>query len=174
MVTKMTPTQLARLGSKAKTALRASQDVQDTNAQKAIRKASRRVRVDYGALFETQIVTDGLVGLRYQREHLFARSVTFTGKDGRDRERAWRFDFAWPTVKVAVEIEGLVVHWQPDGTQRVSGRHVTPKGMSEDSRKYATAAMLGWYVLRFPQAMIKSGEASSLTKLVLQARMKNQ
>ena len=171
MVTKLTATQARRLGPKAKAALRAPQELPATNAQKAIRKGRRKPRVDYGDLFESQIQA---CGHAYQREVQFARSIFHAGKDGKVRPRAWRFDFAFPHARVAVEIEGLVVTWAADGTQRVTGRHVTPAGMSEDSRKYATAAMLGWCVIRFPQAMIKSGEAATLTNLVLHSRSKKQ
>src|SRR5690606_17944227 len=39
------------------------------------------------------------------------------------------------------------------------GRHTTGKGFVEDCRKYNAAAKLGWTVLRFPTAQVKSGEA---------------
>lgn len=52
-------------------------------------------------------------------------------------EREWRFDFAWPACKVALEIEGR-------------GRHQTVKGARDDCEKYNEAARLGWKVIRFP------------------------
>lgn len=51
--------------------------------------------------------------------------------------RRWRFDFAWPACKVAVELEGR-------------GRHQTVAGVRADCEKYNTAALMGWTVLRFP------------------------
>lgn len=54
--------------------------------------------------------------------------------------RRWRFDFAWPDRKVAVEIEG---------GQWVQGRHQRPRGFEADCDKYNEAAMMGWRVLRF-------------------------
>lgn len=51
--------------------------------------------------------------------------------------RKWRFDFAFPYVKVAVEIEGR-------------GRHQTVVGTRQDCEKYNAATLLGWRVLRFP------------------------
>lgn len=53
--------------------------------------------------------------------------------------RKWRFDFAWPEQKVAVEIEGGI--WS-------HGRHVRGSGFSADCEKYNAAASLGWRVLR--------------------------
>ncbi len=59
--------------------------------------------------------------------------------------RRWRFDFAWPEVKVYVEIEG--------GTF-VGGRHVRPLGYAKDCEKYNAATLAGWAGLRFTTDMI--------------------
>jgi very-short-patch-repair endonuclease len=64
--------------------------------------------------------------------------------------RKWRFDFAWPLEKFAVEIEGGV--WS-------GGRHTRGKGFIEDCIKYNEAVMLGWRVIRVTTEMVKSGEA---------------
>lgn len=69
--------------------------------------------------------------------------------------RKWRFDFSWPTSKLAVEIEGVV--WGG------AGRHQRGAGMSEDCRKYAEALVLGWRVLRVTTEMVLSGEAIDYT-----------
>ena len=57
-----------------------------------------------------------------------------------DESRKWRFDFAWPERKVAVEIDG--------GTYS-GGRHVRGKGYEGDCNKLNAAVMAGWVVLRF-------------------------
>ena len=54
--------------------------------------------------------------------------------------RLWRFDFAWPTQFVAVELEGG--KW-------TKGRHTRPKGFQADCEKYNAAAIAGWRVLRY-------------------------
>ena len=54
-------------------------------------------------------------------------------------ERKWRFDYAWPDAKVALEVEGGV--W-------TGGRHTSPAGFLKDIEKYNAAARLGWRVLR--------------------------
>lgn len=53
--------------------------------------------------------------------------------------RRWRFDYAIPEFKIAVEVEGGV--W-------TGGRHVSPKGFLGDMEKYNAAAVMGWKVLR--------------------------
>lgn len=53
--------------------------------------------------------------------------------------RKWRFDYAWPKNKIALEIEGGV--W-------TRGRHVRPKGFIKDIEKYNYAAAHGWRVFR--------------------------
>ena len=64
--------------------------------------------------------------------------------------RKFRFDFAWPDRRPAAEVEG--------GT-RSAGRHVRAAGYAADCSKYNYAVLLGWRVLRFTTAMVRSGEA---------------
>jgi hypothetical protein len=94
-------------------------------------------------------------------------------------DRRWRFDFARQCFLVAVELEGLVMRTlhEFDARQRrykpvtvVMGRHATPAGIKEDMTKYNVAAEIGWYVLRFEQGAVKSGEAVDQTVRVLHAR----
>jgi len=54
--------------------------------------------------------------------------------------RKWRFDYAIPELKIAVEKEGGV--W-------TGGRHTTPQGFLGDIEKYNQAALLGWRLFRF-------------------------
>ena len=65
-------------------------------------------------------------------------------------KRRWRFDFAWPKLRLAVEVEG--------GTW-TNGRHNRGSGFANDCDKYNAAAIDGWTVLRFPGEQVKSGEA---------------
>lgn len=53
--------------------------------------------------------------------------------------RKWRFDYAWPTHLVALEIEGGVF---------VGGRHNRGAGFREDLAKYSEGAALGWRIVR--------------------------
>ena len=94
------------------------------------------------------------------REHMFATA---------SHDRLWRFDFSWKEFMCAVEIEGLVVRFR-DGKPVVSGRHASTSGFREDAIKYATAAILGWTVVRFDQTLVKDGTAIDLTMQLLTAR----
>lgn len=69
--------------------------------------------------------------------------------------RRWRFDFAWPGDKLAVEVEGGI--WL--SLKGKKGRHNTGKGIEEDMVKYNAAALLGWRVLRVSPGHVRSGEA---------------
>lgn len=64
--------------------------------------------------------------------------------------RRWRFDFAFPERRVAVECEGGV--WS-------GGRHTRGSGAVGDMEKYNAAAALGWFVFRFDGGAVQSGEA---------------
>lgn len=55
------------------------------------------------------------------------------------KTRKWRFDYAWPAYKVALEIEGGVY---------TRGRHTRPSGFLGDMEKYNAAAVAGWTVIR--------------------------
>ena len=64
--------------------------------------------------------------------------------------RLWRFDFAWPEHRVAVEIEGGI--W-------TQGGHTRGRGFRADMEKYNEAALHGWTVLRYTPKQIKNGAA---------------
>lgn len=64
--------------------------------------------------------------------------------------RKWRFDFAWPEQKVAVEIDG--------GTALRLPSHTSIKGMERDREKSNQAALMGWTVLRYTTAMVRRGD----------------
>lgn len=53
--------------------------------------------------------------------------------------RQWRFDYALPTYRIALEVEGGV--W-------TGGRHTLPVGFLRDMEKYNTATLMGWRVFR--------------------------
>lgn len=67
--------------------------------------------------------------------------------------RRWRFDYAWPALRFALEVEG--------GTWS-GGRHVRGKGYENDCVKYNAAALAGWIVLRVTTAMLRDGRALTL------------
>jgi very-short-patch-repair endonuclease len=64
-------------------------------------------------------------------------------------ERRWRFDYALPEQRIAVEVEGGT--WQ-------NGRHNRAKGYAKDAEKYNAAQGLGWTVFRFSDVMIREGQ----------------
>ena len=78
-------------------------------------------------------------------------------------KRKWRFDFAFPDVKIAVEIEGGV--WS-------GGRHTRAGGFTKDCEKYNAAALLGWRVFRFTSDMVTSGNAIDIVLEVLNGTAK--
>ncbi|MGY2488153.1 endonuclease domain-containing protein [Cupriavidus sp. CP313] len=77
--------------------------------------------------------------------------------------RLYRFDFAWPNLLIAVELEGGI--WN-------GGRHTQARGFIEDARKYNLAAEMGWTVLRYPGTLVNSGEAVSQTEQMLRTALR--
>lgn len=95
-------------------------------------------------------------GFEFETEYRFA--ALHSGGTGRGvRQRLneanlkdWRFDVAFPTQKLAVEIEGGAFNY---------GRHQRPEGFHEDLMKYEAALKLGWLVYRCDGVMVKTGHA---------------
>lgn len=74
----------------------------------------------------------------------------------------WRFDFAWPDLMLAVEVEGG--GW-------VGGRHNRGEGFLADLKKYQEAQRLGWTIYRTAGELIKNGEAVRTIKELIQTKM---
>jgi very-short-patch-repair endonuclease len=66
--------------------------------------------------------------------------------------RKWRFDFANPERRLAVEIEGF-------GAGGTAGRHQRFSGFSKDAEKYAEAAIAGWRLIRCTTQQVRNGTA---------------
>lgn len=101
-------------------------------------------------------------------EEMFALHVRATKLPSPEREfrfdikRRWRFDFAWPDAKFAVEIDGGL--W-------VNGRHSRAKGMMADMEKRNAAQALGWIVFHFAPEQVKSGNAIQTVAGLLAGRL---
>jgi very-short-patch-repair endonuclease len=81
----------------------------------------------------------------------FERAIKFYNLPEPVREfyfHKWRFDFAWPCLKIAVEIDG--------GTY-IGGAHVRGKGYERDCKKNNLAQVEGWVVLRADRNMVNKG-----------------
>lgn len=79
-------------------------------------------------------LTDGLV-----QQHKFSDT------------RNWRFDFAWPDLKLAMEVDG--------GTW-VGGAHSRGSGIERDCEKLAAAVTFGWRVMRCTTGQVSRGVAA--------------
>ncbi len=65
-------------------------------------------------------------------------------------KRRWRFDYAWPALKLAVEVHGGVFR---------QGRHNRGQGFTSDREKMNEATLLGWRVLEVTSEQVRSGKA---------------
>lgn len=63
------------------------------------------------------------------------------------RHRKWKFDFAYPDLKLAFEVEGGI--WRRKG-----GAHSTGLAILRDIEKYNIATLMGWRLLRIHSEMI--------------------
>lgn len=73
--------------------------------------------------------------------------------------RQWMFDFAWPELGLALEVDG--------GTFMAKGAHNTGLKIMNDAQKNNAALLLGWRVFRVTERMFRDGEAFAVTKALL-------
>ena len=64
--------------------------------------------------------------------------------------RKWRFDFAWPAYRVAVEIDG--------GTWVGAKSHASGPGIEADKDKHNAAVERGWRLLRFTSPDLRGAQ----------------
>lgn len=106
-----------------------------------------------------------------------------------DAVRRWRFDFAWPAFRIAMEIEGGsfgrlividrgwrrgpggLVHAIAPGTRiRIGGRHQSGPGFERDLEKYNRAILGGWLLLRATPTQVRDGHALAILREAFTAR----
>ncbi len=66
-----------------------------------------------------------------------------------DPNRKWRYDWAWPDKKIALEVEGAVF---------AQGRHTRGAGVLNDMLKYNAGVIAGWRILRCTPAQLGTSE----------------
>lgn len=75
-------------------------------------------------------------------------------------ERRWRWDFAWPEHKVALEVHGGLY---------TRGRHIRPRGMLNDMEKSSEGAIMGWRLITVSGVEVSNGTALDRVKRALEA-----
>lgn len=80
-------------------------------------------------------------------------------------KRKWRFDYAIPDHKIALEVEGGV--W-------TQGRHVRPQGFLGDIEKYNTATLMGWRVFRTTPDSLLTNATLTLLKNAISGAVSTQ
>jgi hypothetical protein len=72
--------------------------------------------------------------------------------------RKWRFDFAWPSMRLALEVEGGI--W-------TGGAHGRGTGISRDIEKYNYATAMGWAIIRTTPSKLSTGETIAFLKATM-------
>jgi len=80
-------------------------------------------------------------------------------------ERRFRADFAWPEVKLLVEIEG--------GIYKARSGHRTSSGVLRDMEKGNLAALGGWVYLRFSAKQVQDGSALNVIEQAIELQHHN-
>ena len=77
--------------------------------------------------------------------------------------RRWRFDYAWPEQRVALEVEGGV---------RTGGRHTRGAGFVADIEKYNAAVVAGWRVVRVVPGKLCASATVGMLESLLKSEIK--
>lgn len=80
-------------------------------------------------------------------------------------KRMWRFDYAIPEHRIAIEVEGGV--W-------TGGRHTRPKGFLGDIEKYNTATVMGWRLLRTTPEELVSKKTIDMIKTIISGKFSHE
>ncbi len=80
-----------------------------------------------------------------------------------DEKRKFRFDYAIPSLKLAIEYEGIM---------SAKSRHTTISGYSKDIEKYNLATCSGWHILRYTAKNYLNLETD--LKKILTIKFKNE
>lgn len=64
--------------------------------------------------------------------------------------RRFRFDFCWPILQFAVEVDGNIF---------ARGRHTSGAGYTKDCEKFALATIEGYRVMRVTTGQVGNGQA---------------
>ena len=84
-------------------------------------------------------------------------------------KRKWLFDYAWPSRKIALEIEGGIYgHGKKCRVcgRKAPGAHSSVIGIMRDIEKYNNAQVLGWKVIRVMPSELMTIKAIALIKSV--------
>lgn len=82
-------------------------------------------------------------------------------------ERRWRLDFAFPDVRVGVELDGGIFAAENGGE---IGKHARGAGRCADMEKRNAAAELGWLILNYGPPHVRTGEAALQIERIITAR----
>ena len=99
-----------------------------------VRKKTVVKRIEARPLKEMKLILQ-LMKIDFIAEHRFHET------------RQWRFDIAIPSLKIAIEYEGIMSR---------KSRHTTVTGYTKDCEKYNAATIAGWRVLRYNAINYKS------------------
>lgn len=88
--------------------------------------------------------------------------------------RLWRFDYAIPELRIAIEVEGGAFRKRKYTDKRtgelittIGGRHNSAVGFLGDIEKYNSAALLGWRIFRVtPENLLKTETLEMLKQAI--------
>jgi very-short-patch-repair endonuclease len=84
-------------------------------------------------------------------------------------DRRWRLDFAFPELRLGVELDGGIFAAENGGEV---GKHSRGAGRCADMQKRNAAAELGWLILNYGPPHVRTGEAALQIERIAKALLK--
>ncbi len=98
-----------------------------------------------------------------EQQHYWAKHL----RNDKGHVRMFRFDFAWPERKLAVEVDGGKFMLRRSRAQKGRLVPVGQHNHRDDLRRGNLAALEGWCVLRYTPDQVMSGETIRALKEIL-------
>lgn len=79
--------------------------------------------------------------------------------------RKWRFDFAYPILKIAIEYNGIF------GGEGEDASHKAVAGLLRDMEKFTEASLLGWTLIIINAKTVQSGQAVTWLETAIKSKL---
>jgi hypothetical protein len=122
----------------------------------------KKIRISGGRRSGKSIFSSPTEAIKY---YLKSENIDFVAEHKGIPGRKFRFDFAIPSMMIAIEYEG--------GTYS-GGAHTRGKHYASDCEKYSLAAIYGWCVIRLTVDLWASGRGIELINLALKEKSKRK
>lgn len=129
--------------------------------QPATKKAAPKIATTKGHDYKADFLRDlGFLGLPLPSHGAKEYGCQYPEHQFHDT-RKWRFDFAYPLLKIAIEYNGIF------GGEGEDASHKAVAGLLRDMEKFTEASLHGWTLIIINAKTVQSGQAVAWVETAL-------